>query len=127
MTLTLLPLSRHHFLSAQLLTLLLHELNLDPVVQELLIIGVKLSFDAQICILMHASNDLVLCRAEPLAHQLAEKLSPVEVLFTLMLSLVSLTTVVKLALIVRLLNLVERMETFSLSLEIILESGHFRL
>ena len=31
-TLTLLPLSRHHFLSAQLLTLLLHELNLDPVV-----------------------------------------------------------------------------------------------
>ena len=75
---------------------------------------------------MHASNDFVLCRAEPLAHQLAEKLSPIEVLFTLMLSLVSLTTVVELALIIRLLNLVERMETFCLSLEVILESGQLR-
>ena len=76
---------------------------------------------------MHASNDLVLCRAEPLAHQLAEKLSSVEVLFTLMLSFVSFTTVVELTLIVRLLNLVERMETFCLSLEVILESGQLRL
>mmetsp|Transcript_23760 Transcript_23760/g.31803 ORF Transcript_23760/g.31803 Transcript_23760/m.31803 type:complete len:248 (+) Transcript_23760:1641-2384(+) len=126
MALSLCPLAFKNHLASDLLSKLTHESRSVSIFKELLVVDIKDTLAAQIFIAVEPGDKLILTRRQRLTHELAEELSLVEALLTLLLSGLLLWCV-DLAVVEGVRDLVEWVDTLCVGGKVLLEAGQLWL